>query len=280
MAEDIRRIPLHQRTEVLSPAALPEQRKKSPPTCSSHIIQPTIPQPPPPAPTVQALTLVSTFLCWLCGNHGHVGTDCPEKQHTTNSLRYCINCQETGSTPQPLINLNAIQCHVCFGHPYGSQCNKKKESTSVAYSNRTKKAIRTCYNLSPMPESSNQPDLHVAQWLYDTTTLNDYHTEIGNVGSWEHLYFKLLDGHSVQDAKLIDGFLYIYKGYTWPLMIPGGLEIKGMSAQHCFIQQAHDNTGHGGLDKTYQNLTDKYHWKDSSSDVKKFVESCDICLAT
>ena len=53
-----------------------------------------------------------------------------------------------------------------------------------------------------------------------------------------------------------------------------------MSAQNLSIQEAHDNRGHGGLDKTYQSLTDKYHWKDSYSDVRKFVECCDICQAT
>ena len=53
-----------------------------------------------------------------------------------------------------------------------------------------------------------------------------------------------------------------------------------MLAQNFFIQQAHDNTGHAGLDKTYQNLTDKYHWKNSFADVKTFFESCEICQAT
>ena len=85
---------------------------------------------------------------------------------------------------------------------------------------------------------------------------------------------------AVHDAKLIHGFLYIYKGSTWQLMLHRGLQIKGMSAQNFFIQQAHDNTGHGGLDKTYQNLTEKYDWKDSFSDVNKFVESCELCQAT
>ena len=138
--------------------------------------------------------------------------------HSTNSLRHCTNCQETGhysilctksGKPQPPNNLNAIQCDFCFGHHYGSQCNKKKESTSVKYFNRTKKAIRISHNLSTMPEGSNQPDLNVAHWLHDTTTLNDNHREMGIQGSWKQLYFRLLDGHSVQDAKLIDGFLYI-----------------------------------------------------------------------
>ena len=68
--------------------------------------------------------------------------------------------------------------------------------------------------ISPMPEGSNQPELNIAPCLSGTTTLNDYQREVRNEGPWEHLYFRLLDGHSVQDAKLIDGFLYIYKGST------------------------------------------------------------------
>ena len=37
MAEDIRRTPPYKRTEVVSPAALADQRKKSPPTCNCHL---------------------------------------------------------------------------------------------------------------------------------------------------------------------------------------------------------------------------------------------------
>ena len=171
MAEDIKRTPSHKRTEVLSPTALAEQRRKSPPTCKDHLGQPTLPHPPPPPPTTQPITFKPTFPCWLCGNNGNVGRECPEYMHSTNSLRKGINCQETGHysilcskppKPQPPNNLNAIQCDICFGHHYGSECNKKKESTSVQYSNRTKKTIRTSHNISPMPEGSNQPDLNIA----------------------------------------------------------------------------------------------------------------------
>ena len=63
--------------------------------------------------------------------------------------------------------------------------------------------------LSHMPEGSNQPDLNVAQWLHNTNTVNNYQSEIGKEGSWKQLYFRLLDVHRVQDAKLRDGFLYI-----------------------------------------------------------------------
>ena len=129
--------------------------------------------------------------------------------HSSNSLRKCTNCQETGyysilctkpPKPQPPNDLNAIPCDFCFAHHYRSECNEEKQGTSVGYSNRTKKAIRTSYNISPMPAGSNQPELNIAQWLHDTTILNDYHSEMGNQGPWEQLYFRLLNGHSVQDA--------------------------------------------------------------------------------
>ena len=193
VAEDTSSIPSHQRIEVLSPAALAEQRKKSPPTCKSHITHPTGQQPPPSPSTVQAISLSATFPYRLCGKYRHVVTDCAGKSHRTKSVRYGTNRQETGhysilctkpAKPQQPNNLNVIPCNFCFGHHHGSQCNEKKDSTSVKYYNRTKKAMRAFQNLSPMPEESNQPDLNVATWLHHTTTVNDNQSELGNEGSW------------------------------------------------------------------------------------------------
>ena len=56
--------------------------------------------------------------------------------------------------------------------------------------------------------------------------------------------------------------------------------MKCISAQNCCIRQAHDNTSHGGLDQTHQNLRNTYYCKDSFSHVKTFVESCEICQTT
>ena len=96
MAEDIRRTPPQKRTEVLSTAVLAEKRKKSPPTCNSHIEQVTVPYLPPPPATTQAITFKSNLSCRLYGNDGHAGKDCAESMHSTNSLRKCTNCQGTG----------------------------------------------------------------------------------------------------------------------------------------------------------------------------------------
>ena len=70
--------------------------------------------------------------------------------------------------------------------------------------------------------------------------------------------------------------LYIYKGCSRQLIRPIGLQINGMSAQHFFIWKDCDNTGHRGLYKTYQNLTDSCNCKDSYSDINRFVQSCQV----
>ena len=289
MAGDIRRTRPHKRTEVLSPVARPEQWKKLPTTCKSHIEQRDVLYPPPPSPTAQALTLIPTVPCCLCGNYGHAGKVCPESMHSSNSLRICTTCQELShysilcTKPpkvQPRNNLNAIPCAFYVVHHYGIARDTAEECTSVKYSNRTMKVIRTCHHILRMPEGRNQPDLNITLWLHDTNTLNDYNREMGNESPCEHLYVRLLAGYLLQAAKLIAGSLYIYRALTWQLIIPRGLQIKGMSAQNFFIQQAHHNSSNGGLDKTYQNLADNYHWNDSYLDLKKFVQSCEIWQGT
>ena len=96
MAEYIRWIPPHERTQVLGPAVLAEQSNESPPTCKSNVVQPTVQHPPPAPPIAQAMTCKPTFTCCLCGDYEHVGRGCPESMHCSNSLRKWNNCQETG----------------------------------------------------------------------------------------------------------------------------------------------------------------------------------------
>ena len=46
------------------------------------------------------------------------------------------------------------------------------------------------------------------------------------------------------------------------------------------INQAHVNTGHAGLDETYVELSNQYHWQNSYTETKEFVESCDLYQLT
>ena len=191
MAEDIRRTPPCKRTEYLSPAALAEWIKKSPPACKSHDEQWPARHPRPAPPTAQSMKANPTFSCWLFGTFGYLGRDWAGTMHSNDSLRYCIHCKGTWhdsivSTkppwPQPPNNLHAIPCDLRLRHPYGSECNKNNESTSVAYFNRTTKAIRTSCTFAPMPEGRNHPELNLAQWVHDTIRLNVHPSERSHEG--------------------------------------------------------------------------------------------------
>ena len=63
-------------------------------------------------------------------------------------------------------------------------------------------------------------------------------------------------------------------------MIYRELPIQYISAQNSCMQQVHANRGHRVLHQSYANLTDEYYWNHSFSDVRKFVESCEIRQAT
>ena len=73
----------------------------------------------------------------------------------------------------------------------------KIASTLVKYYNITKQGIRKSHNILPIPEDMNQSDLHIADWLHDTTTVNNYQTDIVNEGSCVPLYVGHLDGYPV-----------------------------------------------------------------------------------
>jgi len=64
------------------------------------------------------------------------------------------------------------------------------------------------------------------------------------------------------------------------LVILTGLNIRSKSAQKHLLQLAHAKIGHGGLDRTYLELTSKYYWQNSYSDTQDYVRSCEICQFT
>jgi len=64
------------------------------------------------------------------------------------------------------------------------------------------------------------------------------------------------------------------------LIIPSTFKIKGILAKEFLLHEAHNNTGHGGLQKTYSYLTEYYSWVDFYQDIQEFVASCNICQLT
>jgi len=70
------------------------------------------------------------------------------------------------------------------------------------------------------------------------------------------------------------------KNVGWRLIIPNTFNIKGISAKEFLLHEAHNNTGYGGLQKTYSYLTEYYSWVDSYQDTQEFVASYNTCQLT
>ena len=87
----------------------------------------------------------------------------------------------------------------------------------------------------------------------------EYEELIRRDGKWSPIFKRLLSGEKITGAKVVDGFLYLLHKSRWRLGIPDHLNIKSKPATEFLINQAHVNTGHAGLDKTYVELSNKYH---------------------
>jgi len=73
------------------------------------------------------------------------------------------------------------------------------------------------------------------------------------------MYKRARDGEKILTIRYKNKFSYILKRTTWKLIIPIGLKIRSKSAKEHLLQLAYAYTGHGELDRTYQELTSKYY---------------------
>jgi len=110
------------------------------------------------------------------------------------------------------------------------------------------------------------PDLVVANWLQNKDLTQQYVECMEKDNVYKDIYKRARDGEKILTIQYKDKFLYILKRATWKLVIPTELKIRSKSAQEHLLQLAHAYTGHGGLDRTYQELTSKYYWQNSYSD--------------
>ena len=99
-------------------------------------------------------------------------------------------------------------------------------------------------------------------------------------GKWSPIFKRLLLGEKITGDKVVDSFLYILHQSRWQLVIPDHLNIKSKPAKEFLMNQAHVNRGHAGWDKTYIELSNEYHWQNTYTDTKEFVEFCDQCQLT
>ena len=116
--------------------------------------------------------------------------------------------------------------------------------------------------------------------MVDNQVCQEYEELIRSDGKWSLIFKRLLSGEKITGAKVVDGFLYLLHESRWPLVIPDQLKIKSKPAKEFLITQAHANTGHAGLDKTYVELSIKYCWQNTYTDTQGFVESCELCQLT
>jgi len=97
---------------------------------------------------------------------------------------------------------------------------------------------------------------------------------------YKDTYKRARDGEKILTIQYKDKFLYILKRATWKLVIQTGLKIRNKSAKEHCLQLAHAYIGHGGLDRTYEELTSKYYWQNSYRGTQDYVRSCGICQST
>ena len=66
----------------------------------------------------------------------------------------------------------------------------------------------------------------------------------------------------------------------WRFIIPSKITIKGKNFVETLISKAHEETLHGGIERTTKALADKYWIQDSASLIKAYIQSCHICQTT
>ena len=110
------------------------------------------------------------------------------------------------------------------------------------------------------------PDLVIANWPQDKDLTQQYVECMEKDNLYKDIYTRARDGEKILTIQYKDKFWYILKRATWKLVIPTGLKIRSRLVQEHLLQLTHTYTGHGGLDRTSQELTSKYYWQNSYSD--------------
>ena len=125
-----------------------------------------------------------------------------------------------------------------------------------------------------------EPDLSIAQWMVDNQVCQEYEELITRDGKWSAIFNTLLSGERITGATVVDDFRNLLHKSRWQLVIPDHLNMKSNPAQEVLINQAHGDSGHAELHKTYVKLCNKYHWQITYTNTKEFVEFCEVCQLT
>jgi len=187
----------------------------------------------------------------------NIGSNIP---HTT--IRVCAKCGQVGhwgiictnlvSKPESSID----KCTFCTGHHKNNTCQlRKKLMPSSGHAN-----VQYVNDTIVLKEDENDSmhfELVVANWLQDKHLNQQYVECMEKDNLYKDIYKRARDGEKILTIQYKDKFLYILKTATWKLVIPTGLKIRSKSAQEHLLQLAQTYRGHGGLDRTNQELTIK-----------------------
>ena len=173
-------------------------------------------------------------------------------------------------------------CELCNG--YGHQTKNcyitHRNSRNTFKSTNQKNTLRANQPLQLELDTEVEPDLSIAQGMVYNQVCQEYEGLIRRDSKWSAIFKRLLSGDKITGVQLVDGLLYLLHKSRWPLVIPDYLNIKSKPAKAILINQAHVNTRHAGLNKTYVEQSHKYHWQNTYTDIKEFMESCELYQLT
>ncbi|GBG70615.1 hypothetical protein CBR_g6741 [Chara braunii] len=84
--------------------------------------------------------------------------------------------------------------------------------------------------------------------------------------------YKLKTKATTDEFVMVDGLLFLEKAGFKRLVVPSREDLRSL-----FLGECHDATGHFGYKKTSANLVQRFRWPNMLDDVKKYVETCQIC---
>ncbi|GBG90868.1 hypothetical protein CBR_g51374 [Chara braunii] len=80
------------------------------------------------------------------------------------------------------------------------------------------------------------------------------------------------DKATTDEFVMVDGLLFLEKAGFKRLVVPSRETLRSL-----FLGECHDAMGHFGYKKTSANLVQRFWWPNMLDDVKKYVETCQVC---
>ncbi|GBG81809.1 hypothetical protein CBR_g33989 [Chara braunii] len=80
------------------------------------------------------------------------------------------------------------------------------------------------------------------------------------------------DKATTDEFVMVDGLLFLEKAGFKRLVVPSREPLRSL-----FLGECHDAIGHFGYKKTSANLVQRFWWPNMLDDVKKYVETCQVC---